>query len=381
MTSDESIQHSEFRIQHSALSIKVLNRFPGANAAVLATDDRAHEAVFAPEPRPGPDALWFHLRVADPQPPAPPPAALRVRLAFADAFPGGAAAAAALRPVYRTRGGNWQRTKAATALPPPAPETPASVVWEIPYPEREGATDFALDYPYGPEDLASTLRRSGSFWTETPVGLFAGGAALRRLSSGQPPSPAPRALYLVARRAPAAAPSAWVLDGMLEAFSRAHSAKWRVWAVPLADPAGAERGASGGDPAALARLRALLAADLGRWAAGSRPELLLDLDAAAPGGPDGAALVVPPAADPAAEKSAQAWANLFRQALAPDFAAEDFAAAGPLPEGLPPPPASAPALPFLSLRVPFGRIRGAQASPRQYREIGQRVARAILSRW
>ena len=60
---------------------------------------------------------------------------------------------------------------------------------------------------------------------------------------------------------------------------------------------------------------------------------------------------------------------------------EDFASAGPLPEGLPPPPAAAPALPALSLRVPFGRIRGAQASPRQYREIGQRVARAILSRW
>ena len=61
--------------------LKVLNRFPGANAAVLATDDRAHEAVFAPEPRPGPDALWFHLRVADPQPPPSPPEALRIRLA------------------------------------------------------------------------------------------------------------------------------------------------------------------------------------------------------------------------------------------------------------------------------------------------------------
>ena len=92
-------------------------------------------------------------------------------------------------------------------------------------------------------------------------------------------------------------------------------------------------------------------------------------------------LLLPAGADPAAEKSAQAWINLFRQALAPDFAAEDFAAAGPPPDGLPPPPASCPALPVLSLRVPFGRLRGAHASPRQYREIGQRVARAILSRW
>ena len=35
-------------------------------------------------------------------------------------------------------------------------------------------------------------------------GLLPGGTLLRRLSSGQPPSPSPRALYLVARRAPGA---------------------------------------------------------------------------------------------------------------------------------------------------------------------------------
>ena len=68
------------------MALRVLNRFPGANAAVLSVDDRAREIVFAPEPRPGAEALWFHFRVADPQPPSPPPDALRVRLAFADAL-------------------------------------------------------------------------------------------------------------------------------------------------------------------------------------------------------------------------------------------------------------------------------------------------------
>ena len=357
------------------MPLRVLTRFPGANAAVLSADDRAHEVVFAPEPRPGAEALWFHFRVADPQPPAPPPAALRVRLAFADTLTGVAAAdASAIRPVYREKGGNWLRAKPGSAVPARDTAEAPGVVWELPYPVREGALDVALDVPYGPEDLAATVRRSNGFWTEGAAGLLAGGAPLRRLSSGQPPSPSPRALYIVARRDPAAAPASWALDGMLEAFSRAKSAKWRVWAAPLADPAGAERGASGPNAVALPRLRALLAADFARCATGARPELFLDLDAAPPGG--GVRAAIAPCDDPAAEKSARAWTNLFAQALAPDFAAEDFAA-----DAAPEADFPAVGVPRLSLRIPFGRVRNTALAPRQYREIGQRVAKAILGRW
>ncbi len=359
------------------MALRVLNRFPGANAAVLSADDRAHEVVFAPEPRPGAEALWFQFRVVDPQPPSPPPAALRVKLAFADSLSGlDAAAAAQLRPVYREKGSNWLRARPAAAVPAKTPADVPALVWELPWPARDGSVDVALDVPYGPEDLAATVRRSNGFWTETAAGLLAGGALLRRLSSGQPPSPSPRALYVAARRDPAAAPASWVLDGMLEAFSRAKSAKWRVWAAPFADPTGAERGASGPDPAKTPRLRALLAADFARCAAGARPELYLDLDAAPPGGTVRAAAA--PCADPAAEKSARAWVNLFAQALAPDWAdADSFAAPEPAPEE------NFPALdvPRLSVRVPFGRIRNASLAPRQYREIGQRLAKAVLGRW
>ncbi|MBQ3809194.1 MAG: hypothetical protein II839_00070, partial [Kiritimatiellae bacterium] len=174
------------------MALRVLNRFPGANAAVLSVDDRAREIVFAPEPRPGAEALWFHFRVADPQPPSPPPDALRVRLAFADALSGlDAAAAAQLRPVYREKGNNWLRARPAAAVPAKTPADVPALVWELPWPPRDGALDVALDVPYGPEDLAATVRRSNGFWTETAAGLLAGGAVLRRLSSGQPPSPSP----------------------------------------------------------------------------------------------------------------------------------------------------------------------------------------------
>lgn len=360
------------------MALRILNRFPGANAAVLAVDDRAREVVFAPDPRPGPDALWFHFRAVDPQPPSPPPAALRVRLAFADTLAGlDAAAAAQLRPVYREKGANWLRARPGAAAAGRTAADPPSVVWELPYPAPGGSLDVALDVPYGPDDLAATVRRSNGFWTESAAGLLAGGATLRRLSSGQPPSPAPRALYVAARRAPEAMPASWTLDGMLEAFSRAKSAKWRVWAAPLADPAGAERGAAGPDPTALPRLRALLAADFARCAAGARPELYLDLDAAPPDGA-GVRAAAAPCADPAAEKSARAWTNLFAQALAPDFAdAASFADERPAPEAFFPPLA----VPRLSLRIPFGRIGNAHLAPRQYREIGQRLAKAVLGRW
>ncbi|MBQ3810324.1 MAG: hypothetical protein II839_05840, partial [Kiritimatiellae bacterium] len=98
--------------------------------------------------------------------------------------------------------------------------------------------------------------------------------------------------------------------------------------------------------------------------------------AAAPGGTVRAAAA--PCADPAAEKSARAWINLFAQALAPDYAdADAFAAADPAPDG------DFPALdvPRIAVRVPFGRIRNSSLAPRQYREIGQRLAKAVLGRW
>lgn len=358
------------------MALRVLTRFPGANAAALPADGRADEIVFSPVPGPGGGGLpWFHFRAADPQPPSPPPAALRVRLAFADSLPGlDAAGAAQLRPVYREKGGNWVRAKPGTAVPGRFPGEPPAVVWDLPFPPRDGSLDVALDVPYGPEDLAATVRRSNGFWTERDAGLLAGGAVLRRLSSGQPPSPAPRALYVVARRSPSAMPASWVLDGMLEAFSRAKSAKWRVWAVPFADPAGAARGAPEPDAAAGARLRALLAADFARCAAGARPELYLDLDAAPPGG--GVLAAAAPAADPAADKSARAWTNLFAQALAPDFAGDGFDAGAAPAEDFPDVP-----VPRLSLRVPYGRLFHAAAAPRHWREIGQRLAKAVLSRW
>ena len=352
------------------MPLRALTRFPGAAAAVLSVDDRAREVVFAAEPRPGARSPWFRFRIADPQPPAgTPPPPVRVRLAFADALPGcDAAGAALLRPVYREKGNNWIRAKPGSAAPGASPAEPPSVVWDLPAPPREGALEVALDVPYGADDLAATVRRSNGFWTETAAGLLPGGQVVRRLSSGQPPTAAPRALYVAARRDPAAAPAAWALDGLLEAFSRAKSAKWRVWAVPAADP-----------PAPAAEiapaLRAFHETDFARCAAGARPELFLELDAAPPGGCVRAAAA--PAADPASDKAARTWIRVFAQALAPEWAdAASFDAGDADAASLP-----AVAVPRVAVRIPVGRVRTSFLAPRQYRELGQRLAKAVLARW
>jgi len=54
------------------MAIKVIDRFPGANARILAVRDdaKAPEIVFTPDPRGGTEALWFDFRVHDPSPPA-----------------------------------------------------------------------------------------------------------------------------------------------------------------------------------------------------------------------------------------------------------------------------------------------------------------------
>ena len=88
------------------MAIKVIDRFPGANARILAVRDdaKAPEIVFTPDPRGGTEALWFDFRVHDPSPPAAgAPESLKLSLAFFETLLGGSNPVA-IRPVLRERG-------------------------------------------------------------------------------------------------------------------------------------------------------------------------------------------------------------------------------------------------------------------------------------
>lgn len=362
------------------MALKFLNRFPGANARLLSlrAEGPQPELTFAADPLGGELARWFHFRVEDAAPPEPLPEALRLTLRFCEDF-AGAQDAAMLRPVVREAGKNWFRLK------PPAvallPDGQRAFSWSLPYPQ--GNTEIALSHPYYRDELSALLSHGKGYWQEEAIGLTRGGRVQSRLrndiAEGCAACPHPRGLYLLARHQAGDAPASWVLDGMLEAISRAKPVNWCVWAMPFVDLDGVAGGLSASVPDGQGMR--LLQDDLQRWATRCTPELIIELcapDVAQGAGLRGRDLR---AAGGAAEagKAAQAWLNVLRQGLAPEYAADPFAAGEPAgtADGL---SAASPGCTALALEVPYALCGSLLLAPKQYREAGQRVARAILTR-
>ena len=375
------------------MAIRVLYRFPGANVRVISAraDGPKPEVVFTSEPHGATDVLWFHFRLDDPQPVQPPPATLTLTLRFFQNF-SGAADPAALRPVMRVEDKSWTRLKApeVSFLPDGQP----LLSWEIDYPAAR--TEVALCYPYGRAEADILLQHSKGYWREEEIGLTREGRPLLRLDNGvagQGPA-APRGLYLVARQHAGETPGSWVLDGLLEKFSRARNPAWCVWAVPFADIDGIAAGDYGRDcvPRDLDRAwgrpparheSLVMRRDLERWRERCRPALVLDLRAPGASEADGVHACAAETAKPEEERDVRAWANHIGQELAPEYAAEPF-----LRPPLPGPGTTLSAFahdelatPALAIETPYAICRGALMTVRHYREVGHRIAKAILGRW
>ncbi len=381
------------------MALRIDDKFPGANVRVLERNEGADPAVvFTADPHGGPEALWFDFRVADDAPPDPMPETLRLALRFFGNLLGGYGNPEFCRPVYRADGKNWLR------LPPPSvrqlPDGQSVLEWALPYPVAP--VEIALTHPYLPDDLRVLLQRSKGYWHEEAIGLTQRGNVLTRLDNnaslaslrgGQP-----RGLYLLARQHAGEAPGSWVLDGMLDGISRRKSgAPWRVWAVPFADLDGVLAGDYGKDAFPYDLNRAwgkppmrhetlAIQRDMRRWAALCRPELVLDLHAPGLCEHDGFYVFQRTTEDAAAQRADQAWINILRQELGPEFAAETFARTANYPSRW-----TTARLtdfvrdefncPALSMEIPYGLCGTAPMTPKQYREAGRRLARAILSRW
>ena len=381
------------------MALKVMDRFPGANARILAVRDdaQAPEIVFSADPRGGTEALWFDFRYHDAAPPAAgAPETLKLTLAFFDTLLGGSNPAA-IRPVVRERGKAWSRLK-----PPEAridSDGLQTLFWSVPYPIEP--QEFALCMPYGSEELATSLEHCKGYWTSRDIGLTQGGKTLPRLSNpifkGCDACPNPHGLYILARQHAGETPGSWVLDGMLEAFSRAKPVNWCVWIVPFANLDDVVGGAYGKDPFPHDLNRAwgdppmrhetlVMRRDIQRWAQRCKPELVLDLHATGASETDGVYAFTTATTTPEFDKANQAWLNLFAQALGPEFAAEPFGRTGNDPSRWPLPRLGdfvrdAVGCASLSIETPYCMIRDTMLLQKQYREIGQRIARAILTRW
>lgn len=381
------------------MALKIYDRFPGANVRVLGiqSSGTTPEVIFTPDPKGGTEALWFDFRLHDPDATAESaPESVTITMRFFETLLG-ASNPAAIRPVMQERGKNWVRLK-----PPdvhPDPDGQARLSWTIPYPLNP--VEFAFCLPYGTDELAVSMKHCRDYWRESDIGLTQEGRVLRRLSNdiykGCDACANPRGLYILARQHAGETPGSWVMDGMLDAFSRAKPVNWCIWMIPFASLDDVIRGAYGKDPFPYDLNRAwgnppmrhetlVFQRDMRRWAQRCNPELVLDLHAPGASGNSGVYAFVQKSDNAEWDKATQAWANIFKQTLSPDYSEEDFAKCGDYPSRWETPRLASfveksIGCSSLSLEIPYALIGNTVLLQKQYREIGQRLARAILTRW
>ncbi len=380
------------------MALKIHDRFPGANVRVLHLDTSGEkpEVCFTADPMGGTEALWFNFKLHDAAPEPIVPETLTVTLRFVETLLGGYDPAT-VRPVLHEQGKNWIRLRAPVVRIEPDGQSLLS--WSIPYPLTP--TSFAVCLPYGTDELETTLKHCRGYWQTGGIGLTQNGRVMQRLSNdilkGCDACANPHGLYLLARQHAGETPGSWVMDGMLDAFSRAKPVNWCVWVVPFANFDDVMRGAYGKDPFPYDLNRAwgdppmrhetlVLQHDLREWARRCNPELVLDLHAPGLSENVGVYAFAAGSQDAAWEKANQAWLNLFNQALAPDYAAERFCRRADYPSRWETPRLahfveSKIGCSAISLETPYALIGNTPLLQKQYREIGHRIARAILTRW
>lgn len=377
------------------MTIRIDHRFNGGNAAVVQiTPPPDAEVVFTPAPQGGPEALWFDFCLKDTEPPDNPPESLTISLRFFGNLLG-AGDPSVFRPVFRQESKNWNRLRAPSMRA--LPDGQSLLSWSIPYPLTR--TEIAFCFPYGQEELQGLLQRSKGYWREEAIGLTQTGRFLTRLDNhiGSATGTRPRGLYLVARQHSGETPGSWVMDGMLEGFSRRRPGnQWCVWAIPFADLDGVIGGNYGkdafpydlnrawGEPA-MRHETLVMQRDMQLWAQRCRPELVLDLHAPGACETDGLYLFHEPPAESENDRDAQAWIHLWQQELK-EFAAPDFARIAVHASRWNTPRITDFArtsfrCTAFSMEIPYALCGDIPMTPKQYREAGRRLARAILARW
>jgi hypothetical protein len=198
----------------------------------------------------------------------------------------------------------------------------------------------------------------------------------------QPPSEGQRGLYLIARHHPGETPGSWVLDGFLRHLSVLGKKPLMIWAVPLYDIDGIMGGCfRAPQTPELGPERKALSSDIARWKERCRPLLAIDFAAATAGEGGGLNCSVDvDAPDPKIGEEAGKWANIFKDAMPPGFGAPEFRRNKPagsrdgtaafLEQGVC----------ALTIHAPYAVIGTNELAQKDYRQIGKRLAEAVLRR-
>jgi hypothetical protein len=249
---------------------------------------------FAPEPRTSPQPLWFHVEVRG-------LAGAPVTFCWEnpDITLGDSSRLDTLRPVLRADAAPPERVTQTRV------ETLPDGRRRILFAHAGGADSVAasLCYPYGPEDLETTLADLGGAWGRSPLGVTGRGRELARLRFHSAAGARRPGLFLLARQHAGETPGSWVLDGILrflasdEPEAREIRSTVDVWAAPFVDLDGVVDGDYGKDAFPWDFNRAweqlpqrpevqALQCDLLRFAALTEPRLVIDLHAPGHSAPD-----------------------------------------------------------------------------------------------
>lgn len=377
------------------MALKVLTDIPYGNARSVSVhrDGDKPEVVFAADPKGGCEALWFCFRLVETAPETPHPAKVRLTLKHFNTL-SGVASPSELMPVYRPADQGWHRMSAGVGSN--EKDGRGRVSWSVPYPSP--SLDVAFCFPYGRDELRSLQSKSKGYWQSDEIGLSQAGRSVVRLANDYgKPGGNRHGLYLVARQRPGETSGSWVLDGTLRYLARGRKDPFLTWSAPLADVDGIVRGRFGGDtmPCGLDQAWAIpparhecrvLQDDIGRWKGRCRPTLAIDFRAARACETGGVYCWLPPAENAAElHKAAGKWANVIRQELGADFASQDFSR-----EQLTPTypggvlfdqfMTATHGVCALTVAVPCAKIGTTVLAQKHYRDMGERIARALVRR-
>jgi len=376
------------------MSLKVLTRFPGGNATgiEITKHDSIPEVKFASDPCGNPEALWFYFRLEESNPDPQNHTKVRLTWTFFDNMQGVSDYSTCI-PVSQIPGSTWSRLKQGEDSR--TPEGLRQLSWLIPHPSP--TIDIAFCFPYTPSDLDSLISRSKDFWQAGPIGVSQDGRLIPRIyqTSGTTGNNQP-GIYIVARQHAGETPGSWVLDGFLRQWALNKKGGYVIWAVPFADMDGVTWGHYGRDSFPYDLNRAwgnppmrhetlVIKNDVARWKKICRPVLALDLHSPGACDKDGVFTYVPEDTTGPLAADEIKWCNVIQNELQAEFAAKDFRRVDKNPTRWNTPDFCSfmrgeMGVPALNLQIPYSLIGGNVLSQKSYREIGQRIAAAVLKR-
>ena len=359
---------------------------PYGNACGITVEESAEGWVvsFTPDPKGGPEVLWFCLRMEG----GSSGKGVKVVLRHVGNMLGGSDPGK-INPVIKMGEDDWSRVGPGTCEE--LPDGRRNAIWNLPNPDR--AIDLALCYPYGRPDVESLISETAGYWESAEIGMSQRGRPLTRLSNRVTGDTGVPGIYLIARQHSGEAPGSWVLDGFLRRIAEEGGDAPLVWAIPLADIDGIEEGAYGKDrfPYDLNRSWAKPAMrhevlayqkDMDRWSKRCSP--LIGIDFHAPGCCEDRgiyAFLPKPDAFPEAHEAASKAAETIGSSLEP-YAADEFGRIATYKSrwntrGF---TSQACSMGFISmcLETPYHQIRDMVMTRERYKEAGAKVAQGVL---